>query len=93
METRDAPPPGYVLQSPDSTWWAERLQFEHWRTLDIPAKAELLTRWNAAVHQAHLSGLRELHSEASERELELRAAAGRYGSGLIRRLFGSDADR
>lgn len=91
MESSQQAPPDYVLQSRDPAYWAEQAQFEHWRSMTIQEKGALLERWNAAVHELHLHGLRELYPHASEQELELRAAAARYGRELVRDLLGFDA--
>ena len=45
--------PGYRTQSPDTDEWAERLQFEHWRSLETWEKARLVS------DRLHLLGLRE----------------------------------
>lgn len=86
------PPTGYVLQSPDSSYWAERLQFEHWRQLDDVAKSEGVRTLCLRMHALHLLGLRDLHPNADERELELRAAALRLGAEFVKKHLGFDVD-
>lgn len=83
MDFARFPPAGYELQSRDSTFWAEELQFEHWRGLDIEGKLRLLEDWNAAVHEFQLEGLKRDHPGASRAELDRLAAEARYGREFV----------
>jgi hypothetical protein len=80
------PPRGYRTQSPDTDYWAEKLQFDHWRRMQPWQKAELCTALTRAVHELSLAGLRVRFPEASERDLELRAAALRLGEDVVARI-------
>ncbi len=74
-----SPPPGYELQSPDSSFWAEALQFRRWRSMDLADKVQLAEDWHRAVHELHIESLRSAHPDASARDLERLAAEARYG--------------
>ena len=80
------PPPGYRTQSRDTDYWAEKLQFDHWRRMQPWQKAELCTALTRSVHALSLAGLRQRFPEATERELELRAAALRLGEEVVARI-------
>jgi len=88
MEPAPLPPAGYELQSQDSAYWAERLQFEHWRGLDLQARFLLLEEWNSAVHELQIEGLKRDHPGASPAELELLAAEARYGREFVAKFLG-----
>lgn len=88
MEPAPLPLAGYELQSRDSTYWAERLQFEHWRGLDLEAKVRLLEEWNTAVHDLQIEGLKRDHPGSTEAELERLAAEARYGREFVARFLG-----
>ena len=81
-----------MLQSEDSSYWAERIQFDHWRGLGEVEKAEFVRRLGRQIHAVHVEGLRELHPDADDRELELRAAAARLGADVVRECTGFDAE-
>jgi len=72
-------PPGYELQSEDGSYWSERLQFEYWKSLGLEGKAKLARDWFESIHGLQIEALRKEHPEASDRELERRAAEARYG--------------
>jgi len=88
MEFARLPPAGYELQSRDSTYWAEELQFAHWRSLDVEAKVQLVEEWNLAVHEFQMEGLRREHPAATRSELERLAAEARYGREFVERFLG-----
>jgi hypothetical protein len=67
------PPPGYELQSADTSYAAERALFEHWRGMDPVAKAALIAKASRDLHTLCLAGLRHRLPQASVRELALRA--------------------
>ncbi len=81
---------GYVPQSPDTSEWADRLLFDHWRAMSIVEKAELVRDLCQAQHELSLAGLRARHPEASEEELELMAARLRLGDELFERMLTCD---
>jgi hypothetical protein len=82
------PPPGYRTQSEDTSYWAERLLFDHWRALSPVEKAEIGRQACLALHQGLIAGLRVRHPNASDDELELRAAIAKYGADTMRRTTG-----
>ena len=84
-------PPGYELQSEDGSYWSERLQFEHWKSLGIEGKAQLAREWFESIHGLQIEALRKDHPGASERELERRAAEARYGREFLAGFFALEA--
>jgi hypothetical protein len=89
---RKDPPPGYVMQSRDTEYWAEEAQFEHWRGMEPVDKAEIVSGLCRAVFEAHMIGLREAHPDVSEHELLLRSASLRYGRDFVKEWTGFDSD-
>lgn len=87
------PASGYRLQSEDTSYAAERAQFDHWATLDDSAKARAVRGLVSRAALLQERGLREIHPQADAREIFLRAAALRLGSESVRRWTGFDADR
>jgi len=84
------PPPGYLTQSADTSYEIERQLFEHWRSMAVDEKAALIARASRDLHTLCLAGLRHRLPMASERELEIRAMALKYGKDLVRRTLGVD---
>jgi hypothetical protein len=80
------------MQSPGTEYWAERLQFEYWRSLAPHEMAAIVSELNATVHRLSLAGLREIHPTLSEEELELKAAALRVGRDAVLAITGIDPD-
>lgn len=88
MDFGHLPPAGYELQSKDSEYWSEVLQFEHWRGLDVQAKVRLFEEWSSAVHDLQIEGLKREHPESSPAELERFAAEARYGREFVAEFLG-----
>ncbi len=88
-----SPAIGYALQSDDSSYTAERAQFEFWAGMDEAAKARAARRLLSRAALLQERGLREIHPHADAREIFLRAAALRLGAENVRRWTGFDADR
>jgi hypothetical protein len=88
MDFGRLPPAGYELQSEDSEYWAEVLQFEHWRSLDVQAKVRLLEEWNSAIHDLQIEALKREHPGSSPAELERLAAEARYGREFVAEFLG-----
>jgi hypothetical protein len=84
----ETPPPGYRTQSEDTSYAAERLLFERWRSMDPDEKARLVSSASAALHELCVAGLVQRLPGASAREIELRALALKYGKALVRDLLG-----
>lgn len=93
VESAPIPTNGYRLQSDDSSYAAERAQFEHWAGMDEAAKARAVRSLVSRASRLQERGLREIHPQADEREIFLRAAALRLGSENVRRWTGFDAGR
>ena len=66
----------------------ERLRFEHWRSLDSVAKLRILSEQSIALHRLSFAGLTERYPDASEEELQVRAACQRYGRDVVERCTG-----
>lgn len=88
MDALDSFPPGYRTQSEDTEPWAERLQFERWRSMSLAEKAQLVRELCIAQHELHLVGIALRHPEADREELELRAACQRLGRATVERALG-----
>jgi hypothetical protein len=86
-------PPGYRTQSEDTSYWAERLWFEHLRTLDPRESAALVGSACRMLDELLLAGLRREHPDAGEDELEWRVAARKYGPELVERFTGRTLPR
>jgi hypothetical protein len=86
-------PSGYVLQSDDSSYAAERAQFDFWARMSDAEKARAMRQLLARAARLQERGLRQIHPHADEREIFLRAAVLRLGSETVRRCTGFDADR
>lgn len=77
------PAPGdYRPQATDTAEWADRLQFERWRSMTPTEKAELLSSLCRALHELALAGLRARRPELDEAALEEEAARIRLGDEL-----------
>ena len=84
------PPPGYRAQSEDTSYEAEQLLFERWRSMSPDEKGALIARASRDLHTLCLAGLKHRLPEASSRELEIRAMALKYGKELVLRVLGID---
>jgi hypothetical protein len=80
--------PSYRTQSEDTSAWADHLLFEQLRALDPRETVERIHAACRMMDQLLLAGLRREHPDANEDELELRAAALKYGVELVERLTG-----
>ena len=77
------PPPGYRTQSEDTSYPAERILFERWRTMRIEDKAALVSELCRSLYRLSLAGLAARHPNESREELERRAAALWVGRDLV----------
>lgn len=82
------PLPGYRTQSEDTSYEAEQILFQRWRTMDPAEKAALVGEASAALRELGLAGLEQRLVGASRRELELRGLALAYGKETVLRLLG-----
>ena len=92
----DAPPrrpDGYELQSRDSTYWAERVQFAHWGGLAVEQKVRLIEDWNEAVAELQAESIRRDHPQAPLADRERIAAEARYGREFVQRFAALDRNR
>ena len=81
------PPPGYVTESPDVAYWAEKAMFDHLRAMSMDEKLEHIKSFWRAAHSLHIAGLAHLYPDASRDELELRAAEIRLGKETVSALL------
>ncbi len=79
-------PPGYVAQSEDAVYAVERSQFKHWRRLSPAQKIALVDQHSRFIRELSLAGLRLRNPEASEAEIERKAAELWLGSESFKRL-------
>lgn len=82
------PPPGYRLQSEDTTYEVELQLFERWRAMSPHEKAALVDQASRDLDTLCRAGLRHRLPEASEREISIRAMALKYGKDLVRQTLG-----
>lgn len=82
-----------MLQSDDTSYVAERAQFEFWSRMDEAAKAQATRSLIRRIALLQERGLRLAFPNADDREIELRAAALRIGADRVRRLTGFDAEK
>ena len=82
------PPPGYRLQSEDTTYEVELLLFERWRAMSSHEKAALVDQASRDLDTLCRAGLRHRMPEASEHEISIRAMALKYGKELVHRAMG-----
>ncbi len=80
-------PPGYRTQSEDTSYWAEKIQFDYWRSLEPWQKMRIVSQACAFLNDVTLAGLRLRHPNANHRELELRAAIQKYGREFLERFI------
>jgi hypothetical protein len=74
--------------SRDTEPWAERLLFDHWRSLDSVAKLRILSEQYQSLKRLSIAGLALRYPGDSEEELELRAACLRVGREVVERWTG-----
>ena len=84
---RDCPNPAL---SADTSRDAERLLFEHYGTLEPWEKVRIMCELGALMEDLSKRSIRERYPEATEREVNLRFAALRFGPDLVRRVWGWD---
>lgn len=82
---------GYLPQADDVAEPIDRALFERLRQLTPLQRLRMTVRATQAVHRLSVAGLRLRFPEASEQELQLRAAALRVGSEWMARVFGATA--
>ena len=86
------PPPGYRTQSEDTSYEIECMLFDRRRSMEAWEKLELASALIRTTRRLAHVGLRERWPNATEQELQLRAAAPHLGRELMIRVFGWDPD-
>ena len=72
----------------DTEPWAEKLLFDHWRSLSSVEKWDIMSEASIAVEQLSIDGMRGRYPDDSEDDLRLRAAALRIGRDEFERWTG-----
>jgi hypothetical protein len=72
----------------DTDAWAERILFDHWRSLDSVAKMRILSEHSLALQRLSIAGLAVRYPGDSEEDLEYRAACLRVGRDVLERWTG-----
>ena len=80
-----------AILSRDTSADVERLQIEAWRRMTSLDKAALLSQATHDVVALALSGIRQRHPGASERECFIRLAALQLGPTLVRQVYADAA--
>ncbi len=76
------------FETQDTEPWAEKLLFDHWRSLSPSEKWDIMSEASIAVEQLSIDGLRRRYPRESEEDLRLRAAALRIGRDEFERWTG-----
>ena len=82
------PAPGVRTQSEDTSFEAERVLFDHYRSLTPGERLAVVGDLCQAAEKLALAGARLRHPGASETELRHWAALARLGPELMRDAFG-----
>lgn len=82
----------YVPQASDVSEAVDRALFDRLRLLTPQQRLQIAVRATQALHRLSIAGLRQRFPNASEEELQRRAAALRVGPELMRRVFGAAAE-
>jgi hypothetical protein len=80
--------PRYRTQSRDTSVWADRLMFEHLRTLSPRESLELCMEACRAMDDMLVAGIRRDHPHADEAEVDLRLAVTKYGADVVESFTG-----
>jgi len=76
-----------AILSRDTSADVERLQIEAWRRMSSLEKAVIMSQATSDALTLALSGIRQRHPDASERECFLRLAALQLGPTLVRQVY------
>jgi hypothetical protein len=82
----------YRPQAPDTSVEADRRMIEHYRSLTLEQRVDLVFELTRRADEAALVGIRERYPDADEREQRLRLAALKYPRELLIRAFGWDPE-
>ena len=81
------PANGWAILSRDTSADVERLQIEAWRRMSPLEKAGIMSQATSDALTLALSGIRQRHPGASERECFIRLAALQLGPTLVRQVY------
>jgi hypothetical protein len=81
-----------AILSRDTSADVERLQIEAWRRMSTLERAGIMSQATSDTLTLALSGIRQRHPGASERECFIRLAALQLGAALVRQVY-PDASR
>jgi hypothetical protein len=82
------PPPGYRMQSEDTSYAIEQMLFARWREMEPHEKAALIGALHEAIRDLVRCGVEERHPEAGEEEVEMRVLVKLVGADLVERARG-----
>jgi len=82
----------YRSQSADTPEEIDRLMFRHYRQMTPGESIERVWELNEWAWERARSGFRRQFPSASEREIDLRLAALKYGRPFVARALGRDPD-
>lgn len=83
-----AEPSRYRTPSEDTSEWADRLLFEHLRTLDARQSLRLCMEACRTMAELLVAGLRRDHPNADDEEIEFRLAVTKYGAEVVEQCTG-----
>ncbi len=75
-------------QSADTSVWADRLLFDHLRTLDARESLELCMEACRTMDELLVAGLRCDHPHADDEEIEFRLTVQKYGADVVEACTG-----
>ena len=76
-----------AILSQDTSADVERLQIEAWRRMSTVEKAGIMSQATSDALTLALSGIRQRHPGASDRECFIRLAALQFGPTLVRQVY------
>jgi hypothetical protein len=85
-------PPGYVTQSPDTAYWAERLVFARLAAMSATETIAGIRGFHRSAYRIQLSGLAREYPDATAAELEILAAELRLGRDVVQRILAANSD-
>ncbi len=75
-------------QSADTSAWADRVLFDHLRTLSPRESLELCMEACRTMDELLVAGLRRDHPKADDDEIEFRLAVTKYGADVVEAFTG-----
>ena len=88
--TDPAPTPSsrYRTQAEDTSEWADRLLFDHLRTLGPRESMRMCMEACRTMDELLIAGLRRDHPHADDEEIEFRLAVTKYGADVLEQCTG-----